>query len=307
MAPDESSSATAALRDMLASVSEGATPPTIGLTRLVLACANEAAFAAAISAIRQSLKGQRGEEAERLAALVALADDTPNAWTLVRSLAGAVSHASRGDDSLEIRLAELAAAFDRAAALSPEASVALYSLGRPALLDAATAEVVAYLESLSLVGSDRALLDIGCGVGRVERALAGRVAGILGLDISPAMVAIARRDCAGLANVDIRLSSGLDLSGVDGASIDCALAVDAFPYIVLAAHDLPGRLFGEIARVLKPSGDLLIANYSYRADPSADPADIARLAQVYGFGVLRSDERPFRSWDGRVFHLGKKA
>jgi SAM-dependent methyltransferase len=151
------------------------------------------------------------------------------------------------------------------------------------------------------------LLDIGCGVGRFERALAGKVAGILGLDISPAMIAIARRDCAGLANVDIRLSSGVDLSGVDAASIDCALAVDAFPYIVLAAHDLPGRFFGEIARVLKPGGDLLIANYSYRADPSADPADIAGLAQAYGFGLLRSDERPFRSWDGRVFHLGKKA
>lgn len=75
----------------------------------------------------------------------------------------------------------------------------------------------------------------------------------------------------------------------------------------------PGRsqssstIFKEIARVLQPSGDLLIANYSYRVDPAADPADIVRLAQTNGLGVLRSDERPFHCWDGCVFHLRKKA
>lgn len=49
----------------------------------------------------------------------------------------------------------------------------------------------------------------------------------------------------------------------------------------------PGRsqssstIFKEIARVLQPSGDLLIANYSYRVDPAADPADIVRLANEW--------------------------
>ncbi|HLJ72786.1 MAG TPA: class I SAM-dependent methyltransferase [Roseiarcus sp.] len=296
--------ANAALRDVLAS----AAPPAIALMRLALASPNEAAFAAAVGAIRQSAKDRRGgQEAERLAALVALADGAPDAWALVRALASVVPHAAREEGSMADRLAELAAAFDRAATLSPAASVALYSLGRPELLDAATADVVGYLETLGVIGPDRALLDIGCGVGRFERALAGKVARIVGLDISPAMVEIARRDCAGLANIDIRLCSGADLSGVADASMDCALAVDAFPYVVLAAGGLPRRLFEEMARVLKPGGDVLIANYSYRADLAADPSDVARLAHLNGLVVLRSDERPFRSWDGRVFHLGKKA
>ena len=200
----------------------------------------------------------------------------------------------------------MSAAFDRAAALSPEASVALYSFGRRELLDAATAEVADYLEELGLLGSDRALVDIGCGVGRFERALAGRVARIVGLDISPAMIELARRNCVGLANVDLRLSSGKDLAAIATASADMVLAIDAFPYIVSASPALAEIFFHDVARALKPSGDFVVVNYSYRADEAADRADVARLAALNDFRVLRSDERPFVCWDGRVFHLGKE-
>ena len=56
--------------------------------------------------------------------------------------------------------------FDRLVATNAEASVALYSLGEPGLLDAATLEVVELLERLGVLGPERQVLDIGCGIGR---------------------------------------------------------------------------------------------------------------------------------------------
>ena len=57
------------------------------------------------------------------------------------------NHSAAGDTP-EAGLARIAAFFDRAVAHSPEASVALYSLGDPAILAAATAEIVAWLDGL---------------------------------------------------------------------------------------------------------------------------------------------------------------
>ena len=91
--------------------------------------------------------------------------------------------------------------FDRLVEMNAEASVALYSLGEPGLLDAATREVVDLLDQLAVLGPERHVLDIGCGIGRFERALADRVAAITGIDISPQMLQAARQRCAGLANV----------------------------------------------------------------------------------------------------------
>src|SRR2546421_12542602 len=70
-------------------------------------------------------------------------------------------------------VARAAALFDAWVKASEEASVALYSLGDPALLAVATAEVVQLFEAWELLGDDRVILQIGGGIGRVESALAG--------------------------------------------------------------------------------------------------------------------------------------
>ncbi|MBV9014863.1 MAG: methyltransferase domain-containing protein, partial [Alphaproteobacteria bacterium] len=82
--------------------------------------------------------------------------------------------------------------FDRAVAISPEAAVALYSLGSAATLERATAELVARLDEWQLLGPDLTALDIGCGIGRLEVALASRLRAITGVDVSPGMIAQAR-------------------------------------------------------------------------------------------------------------------
>ena len=83
-----------------------------------------------------------------------------------------------------------------------------------ALLEAATAEVVALLERLGVLGPERWILEIGCGIGRFQQALAGRAAALTGIDIAPGMIAEARRRCAGLPNVTLMQTSGLDLGRV---------------------------------------------------------------------------------------------
>src|SRR5688572_27932093 len=73
-----------------------------------------------------------------------------------------------GDANAAVR--RWAAAFDRAACASPEGSVALYALGNPELLKAATEEVVVWLRDWGLIGRERHVLDLGCGIGRFGAA-----------------------------------------------------------------------------------------------------------------------------------------
>ena len=63
--------------------------------------------------------------------------------------------------------------------------MALYSLGSPEILDRATAEIVARLREWRLLGANIDVLDIGCGIGRIERALAPHVPRLSGSTCRP--------------------------------------------------------------------------------------------------------------------------
>jgi predicted O-methyltransferase YrrM len=193
--------------------------------------------------------------------------------------------------------------FDRAVGRSEVGSVAGYSLGDPALLERATREVVDLLKRWHLLGAGRKTLEIGCGIGRMQVALAPRVAEVHGIDISPRMIEAARRRCAGLPNVHLSLGSGRDLAGFDAESLDLVYAVDSFPYIFQAGPALAEAHFHEAARVLRPGGDFVIFNYSYRDDLESDQRDVHRLARAAGFSVMVSGGQPFTFWDGIVFRL----
>lgn len=193
-------------------------------------------------------------------------------------------------------LAATAALFDRLAAEEPEAAVAFYSLGDPALLAAATAELVDVVRRWTPVEGAR-VLDLGCGFGRVALALAPHAAHMTGVDLSAEMVAQARERAAGVRNIAFGMVDGRALPFPD-ASFDLALAVDSFPFVVRAGA-LEAQL-AELARVLRPGGDLLVFNWSYRGDEAADAREAAAAP---GFACLRSGERPFAIWDASGFHL----
>lgn len=94
--------------------------------------------------------------------------------------------------------------------------------------------------------------DLGCGPGHVAGWLAGHGAEVVGIDLSPRMVELARREHP---KAEFRTGDLLDLPARDG---EFAAAVALYSVI----HLEPGELapaFAEMRRVLRPGGFLLVS------------------------------------------------
>jgi predicted TPR repeat methyltransferase len=275
---------------------------SVALTRLLLA---HQSTEAAERAIDDALRHAAGEEHQRLLAVRELlrANRERCEWiTQVRQTGLDTAEGADTPDDVIRRCEQL---FDWAVEQSEEGSVAAYTLGDPALFERATAEVVAELARLGVLGRDRDTLEIGCGVGRMQHALASLVREAGGVDISARMIAAARRRCAGLANVHFERSSGRDLAALETHRFHLVYAIDSFPYIQRAGWAAVEHYMAEVARVLAPGGDVVVFNYSYRGDIAADRRDVFALASACGFDVLVNGESRLRTWDGVLFHLRK--
>jgi ubiquinone/menaquinone biosynthesis C-methylase UbiE len=104
----------------------------------------------------------------------------------------------------------------------------------------------------------RALLDLGTGTGRMLELFAPDIERGLGLDLSLDMLALARArlDRAGLKHCSVRY----------GDIYDLALPRDSFDVVIIhqVLHflDDSARAIAEAARVLRPSGRLLVVDFA---------------------------------------------
>jgi SAM-dependent methyltransferase len=93
--------------------------------------------------------------------------------------------------------------------------------------------------------------DVGCGPGYVSGYLHDAGVDVFGIDLSPEMVALARRD-----HPDLRFEVGT-MTDLDLADDSVAGIVAFWSVIHVPDHAVPG-VFGEFRRVLRPQGLLLV-------------------------------------------------
>ena len=113
---------------------------------------------------------------------------------------------------------------------------------------------------LDLVGEGplAAVLDLGTGTGRMLQLLAPYAGRVVGVDLSPAMLSVARAEVerAGLRNVSLRQGDVYALP-VERDSYDLVLVHQVLHYL-----DDPQRALREAARALRPGGRLVVVDFA---------------------------------------------
>jgi SAM-dependent methyltransferase len=111
--------------------------------------------------------------------------------------------------------------------------------------------LVAFIE-LVKQGTVLRVADLGCGPGRVAAFMAGRGLDVVGVDLSPAMITIARETHPHIAFVEGRLDALPIGTG------ELAGAVYWYSIIYTPPEHLT-EAFAELARVVRPGGHALVA------------------------------------------------
>ncbi|MGH3626221.1 MAG: class I SAM-dependent methyltransferase [Sciscionella sp.] len=118
------------------------------------------------------------------------------------------------------------------------------------------ADVIDALAEHGQVAPDSRVVDVGTGTGFVAAGLAGRAAAVIGVDNSPAMLAVAGDNLATLGADNVTLA--------EGDSDDLPLAADsvdvAVANMVLHHAPDPAAMLAEMARVVRPGGTIAITD-----------------------------------------------
>lgn len=301
---------TAAVRDILARCLDGSISPSVALMQMLIETEDAVVVRTAVDDVtrRAAALSRSGDSLlrDRVDDLTQLVVENEQGCSRIAEMLRSNMDSSDPAPSVEEGIAFCERLFDWSVQQSEEASVALYSLGNPELLERATREIVVQLERWGILSPDHTVLDIGCGIGRLEVELASRVKAVHGIDVSMHMINAALRRCAPLSNVHLLKVTGRDLADYSDNTFDAVMAVDTFPYINQSGAALVERYFAEAKRVLKPGGDFVILGFSYGNDDASDELAVRRLAGRHSFETITAGERPFSLWDGLAFQLRKK-
>ncbi|NLP05572.1 metalloregulator ArsR/SmtB family transcription factor [Candidatus Fermentibacteria bacterium] len=145
-------------------------------------------------------------------------------------------------------------------------------------------------DMLDMLGTGGSCVEVGCGIGRMLKPIAGRFRSVVGVDASPEMLERARRDLSReeWPGVELRLGEAEHLPLAD-SSMEACLA-----HMVLHHLADPPGAFREIARVLSPGGRAIVADLTLHDDagfrasqgdlwPGFEPAQVRRWASAAGF------------------------
>jgi ubiquinone/menaquinone biosynthesis C-methylase UbiE len=96
------------------------------------------------------------------------------------------------------------------------------------------------------------VLEIGCGVGRVTRALAELFGHVLAVDVSGEMIRQAREKNSAISNVEFYQTNGKDLAVLGDVAIDFAFSSIVFQHI--PSREVIESYVAEVHRLLRPGG-----------------------------------------------------
>ena len=163
----------------------------------------------------------------------------------------------------------------------------------------------ALLDAFLELAGEGTVADVGCGPGHVTRFLAARHTGVIGVDLSPGMIALARQRAPELP---FSVGSMLELPAGDSA---WAGAILLYSIIHLTPTERAAAC-RELARVVRPHGWLLIAFHIDSPDFAAgevnhitewfgkpvdldgfflEPPQVTRDVTAAGFGVVATTIR----------------
>jgi len=128
------------------------------------------------------------------------------------------------------------------------------------------------LDALGLAPRRDRAVDFGCGAGRLTHGLArGGFAEVVGLDISPTMLAKAR-ELVPAPEVGFRLATGPELDVVEAASADLVYTCRVLQHM---PPELAHRYVREFYRIARPGG---LVVFQLPTRPAATPAGLALRA-----------------------------
>lgn len=135
------------------------------------------------------------------------------------------------------------------------------------------------------------VVDLGCG-GGLDVFLAADKVGpngkAIGIDMTPEMLELSRRNAAGRTNVEFHQAT-IDKLPLPDASVDCVIS----NCVINLAPDKPA-VFREIARVLKPGGRLAVSDIALKKPlPPEIGNDLMAYVGCVAGAILMDD---YRSW-----------
>ncbi|GAA1575301.1 MULTISPECIES: class I SAM-dependent methyltransferase [Kribbella] len=156
---------------------------------------------------------------------------------------------------------------------------------------------------LILAEGNSPVADIGCGSGRVTTLLAGLGLDAFGIDLSPGMVALARRNYP-----ELRFEEG-SLLALDLPEAELG-GVLAFYSIIHTPWELRAQVFAEFHRVLAPGGVLMLAfqvgsECSRRTELYGTPISLEWYRQQPGEIVELLDAAGFDTWSTTIREPGE--
>lgn len=148
---------------------------------------------------------------------------------------------------------------------------------------------------LSLIPSEaRCVLDIGCGLGRLSRLIAGKNRRVVGVDFAPRMIQRARAE-NDLGNVTFIESDFLS-SDFDGERFDCLVSVAALHHM---SYD---EALPRMRELVRPGGRLIL--HDLRRDASVKDFIFSMTAfcrvtlrRLINTGQLRQPKRVRDAWE----------